>query len=333
VAYFDVFNGDADGLCALHQLRLHYPCDAALVTGTKRDIGLLDQVSAQAGDSVTVLDLSADANAEPLQRLLDAGVRVTWFDHHSVALPTHRLLRATVSTDAYVCTSVLVDRQLDGRYRHWAVVGAYGDNLPQSARVLARSIKLPTTQRHALRRLGTLLNYNAYGDHVNELIIHPAELYQRLHAYVDALMFCSVEPVLRQIETALHADLQQALSLPVVRVSGGRMVYLPGAPWGRRVIGTLANHLARDEPMLAHAVLVPSSDNAWRVSVRAPMKPGTGADQLCRQFTGGGGRAVAAGIDALPDAERPIFIKAFEQLFASSAANQPISISCSLQSG
>lgn len=325
MAYFDVFNGDADGLCALHQLRLHYPCDAALVTGAKREIALLSQVNAHSGDSVTVLDLSADANADSLKTLLDSGVRVTWFDHHSQTLPTHRLLRATVSTDPNVCTSVLVDRQLDGRYRRWAVVGAYGDNLPHAARALARSIKLPTTERHALRRLGTLLNYNAYGDDVNELIIHPAELYQRLHAHVDALMFLSVEPVLRRIEAALKNDLQQALAQPVVRVSGGRMVYLPDAPWGRRVIGTLANQLARSEPTLAHAVLVPRSGNAWRVSVRAPMSKAVqsprGADQLCRQFKSGGGRVVAAGIDALTDAERPIFVKAFEQLFASTATN------------
>ena len=39
----DVFNGDADGLCALHQLRLAEPlADAQLVTGVKRDIALLD---------------------------------------------------------------------------------------------------------------------------------------------------------------------------------------------------------------------------------------------------------------------------------------------------
>ncbi|HTN65634.1 MAG TPA: acetyltransferase, partial [Burkholderiaceae bacterium] len=33
--HFDVFNGDADGLCALHQLRLAAPLDAVLITGIK----------------------------------------------------------------------------------------------------------------------------------------------------------------------------------------------------------------------------------------------------------------------------------------------------------
>ncbi len=31
--YIDVFNGDADGLCALHQLRLKTPVTSTLVTG------------------------------------------------------------------------------------------------------------------------------------------------------------------------------------------------------------------------------------------------------------------------------------------------------------
>ncbi|MDP1933523.1 MAG: acetyltransferase, partial [Nitrosomonas sp.] len=50
-----VFNGDADGLCALHQLRLVDPEIASLITGVKRDIKLLDRVEANAGDRVTVL--------------------------------------------------------------------------------------------------------------------------------------------------------------------------------------------------------------------------------------------------------------------------------------
>ena len=53
MSHYDVFNGDADGLCALQQLRLHTPVDnAILITGVKRDISLLQRVEAQAGDNV-----------------------------------------------------------------------------------------------------------------------------------------------------------------------------------------------------------------------------------------------------------------------------------------
>ena len=47
----DVFNGDADGICALLQLRKAEPRDATLVTGVKRDINLLAKVDAGAGDN------------------------------------------------------------------------------------------------------------------------------------------------------------------------------------------------------------------------------------------------------------------------------------------
>jgi hypothetical protein len=62
----DVFNGDADGLCALHQLRLAAPRACNLVTGPKRDIRPLERVDAREGDSVTVLDISLDVNPAAL---------------------------------------------------------------------------------------------------------------------------------------------------------------------------------------------------------------------------------------------------------------------------
>jgi len=55
---YDVFNGDADGILSLVQLRLSDPRDAKLVTGRKRDIKLLERVPAKKNDRVTVLDIS-----------------------------------------------------------------------------------------------------------------------------------------------------------------------------------------------------------------------------------------------------------------------------------
>ena len=72
--FYDIFNGDADGLCALHQLRLAEPCDATLITGVKRDIALLARVAAQPGDELTVLDVSLDTNREALLGAVVAAV-------------------------------------------------------------------------------------------------------------------------------------------------------------------------------------------------------------------------------------------------------------------
>ena len=51
---FDVCNGDADGLCAVRQWRLHEPAAATLVTGLKREITLLQRVPADLADEVLV---------------------------------------------------------------------------------------------------------------------------------------------------------------------------------------------------------------------------------------------------------------------------------------
>src|SRR5262245_24676069 len=130
MARFDVFNGDADGLCALHQLRLSEPCVSQLVTGVKRDIALLDRVQAVQGDQVVALDISIDKNVPALQRLLDGGTRVQWFDHHQCdRAPTHPLLDKHIDTSPKLCTSLIVSRYLGDRHLPWAVVAAFGDNL------------------------------------------------------------------------------------------------------------------------------------------------------------------------------------------------------------
>ena len=59
---YDVFNGDADGIISLVQLRLAEPRDAKLITGRKRDIKLLSRLDVKQGDQVTVLDISMRSN-------------------------------------------------------------------------------------------------------------------------------------------------------------------------------------------------------------------------------------------------------------------------------
>ena len=80
---YDVFNGDADGICALIQLRLVEPRpDATLVTGVKRDIQLLGRIPDEDVDRVTALDISFDKNRGDVDRLLAAGADLFFCDHH-----------------------------------------------------------------------------------------------------------------------------------------------------------------------------------------------------------------------------------------------------------
>ena len=43
MTHIDIFNGDADGICALTQLRNAEPVQSTLITGVKRDIALVSK--------------------------------------------------------------------------------------------------------------------------------------------------------------------------------------------------------------------------------------------------------------------------------------------------
>ncbi len=314
--FYDVFNGDADGICALHQLRLTEPRASVLVTGAKRDIALLDRVEAHAGDELTVLDVSLAVNSAALQRQLACGAKCRYFDHHYAGkIPPHPNLKTFIDTAPDVCTSLLVDRYLDGRQRIWAVVAAFGDNLGASARKAAATLKLNQTQITQLCELGECINYNAYGDSVDDLNYHPADLYQMLARYAEPFEFISSEPVFDVLRSASAEDLFRASEVkPEFATSRCALYVLPDAAWSRRVSGTLGNRVAQMSPDRAHAVLT-RGDGGYRVSVRAAANRPRGADALCRQFDSGGGRSTAAGINRLPESEFERFIDAFKQAF------------------
>lgn len=315
MAHFDVFNGDADGLCALQQLRLSAPRESVLVTGVKRDIALLARVPAQPGDTVTVLDVSMARNREALEGLLAHGVRVEWFDHHFAGEPlVHPGLRAVLDAAPGVCTSLLVDRHLHGAHRAWAVVGAYGDNMAPAAETLAGAMS--TEARERLRTLGEAINYNAYGETEADLLLPPARLRELLRPYSDPFEFLAREPIAQTLIARQREDMNLASSAKPARVlRGGTLYLLPDAAWSRRVQGVFANALARAERGRAHAVLCPTGTEAFMVSIRAPLQAPQGADALCRGFPTGGGRAAAAGIDVLPPAQLDNFIRAFDQAY------------------
>lgn len=309
---FDVCNGDADGLCAVLQWRLAEPAPSTLVTGLKREIELLHRVPVDGADEVLVCDLSLDRNRAALERLLAHGVRVRYFDHHQAAqVPDHPGLDAHLDAGADVCTSVLVDRHLGGRFRRWAAVGAYGDNLVATGDALAASLGLDAGPRDALRRLGEAINYNAYGEQADDVCLAPERLYGLMSRYVDPLRMAEVEPVVDEIVRRRRSDLLQAGALgPHWQGPHGRVTVLPDAPWSRRVFGSLANELANARPLEAQAVLRPTADGGFTVSVRAPRAAPRGAAEFCARF-GGGGRAAAGGIDRLPAGELGPFVEAF----------------------
>lgn len=314
MAFFDVFNGDADGILALHQLRLAEPRESILVTGVKRDISLLERVQAGTGDHVTVLDIALEKNSDALKRLLAAGASVRYFDHHFPGdIPEHPHLETTIDTSSDVCTSLLVDSHLQGRYRTWAIAAACGDNLLDTAGRLATTLGLSARQFAVLRDIGTCINYNGYGTALADLFIAPATLFRTLQPYADPFAFAAEEPLFRQLSEGYRHDMAQATAIAPSAANEHTALYIfPDTDWSRRVSGVYGNALAEQHPARAHALLTLLPAGGYRVSVRAPLAVKSGADELCRRFPGGGGRKSAAGINYLPAAQLDTFIAAFQ---------------------
>ncbi len=318
MTHYDVFNGDADGICALHQLRLADPKSSQLITGVKRDIDLLKQVDAANADSVTVLDVSFDKNRAALLPLLDANVPVAYFDHHFAGdIPDHEKLNTHIDTDANTCTGLIVNAHLNGAYLAWAVTAAFGDNLFQSAATAAEPLNLNKEQLNQLKTLGTLLNYNGYGSSLEDLFFPPAELYKRISPYENPMDFISNDDAYVTLAQGYESDMQKAQSTKPMDADDKTALFIfPEQAFARRVSGVYANDLAQQNPDRAHAMLSSLPGDGYLVSVRAPLNNKTGADELCRQFDTGGGRKAAAGINFLPKAGLDDFNAAFKKQFS-----------------
>ncbi len=319
--HYDVFNGDADGICALLQLRLSNPLTAKLITGVKRDIKLLAQVAKQDDVSgVTALDISMEKNLEPLHAILDKSIPVFYCDHHRHGdVPDSSCLTALIDLDAETCTSLLINRHLGGEFAKWAVVGAFGDNMFVRANALAKELDLTSEETEFLKELGTLINYNGYGASLDDLHIEPAALYQALLAYDCPLKLkddaASPYYVLKKGYESDYANVA-ALS-PVFDTAVAKVFELPCVAWARRISGVFGNELANLSPDTAHGVLtLNASGEDYTVSVRAPLNNRVGADEICSSFPTGGGRKAAAGVNRLPVGDKGTFIRTLTDFYS-----------------
>jgi hypothetical protein len=316
--HYDVFNGDADGIIALLQLRLAEPKESILITGVKRDISLLKQVLDKDASSVTVLDISLEKNIDALNVLLANQVDTFYVDHHrSGDIPQSEHLTTLINTDANTCTSLLVNDFLNGKFVHWAIAAAFGDNMEKAAKKLVQEQGLNLSEESKLAELGVYINYNGYGRSVDDLHFKPTQLFKLLLNYPDPLTLINEKDgIFATLASAYHQDMAKAQSANVITDTDVcKVVLLDDEPWARRVSGVFGNELANNSPSKAHAVLSLNSDDTYTVSIRAPLNNKQGADEICIQFPTGGGRAGAAGINNLPQKMLKTFIKTMTQYY------------------
>lgn len=317
--YIDVFNGDADGLCALIQLRKATPHLSERVTGIKRDINLLKKVQAEEGDHITVLDISFEKNSEDITRLLEQGASIDYFDHHKTGtLVKHNKLTCHIDLSAETCTSLIVDKVLQGQYREWAIVGAFGDNLSTVARQLGQQSEISDADIDLLQQIGIYLNYNGYGMTMDDLFFNPLELFEKLYKLDSPLELVKHDNnIFTTLEKGYEHDMQKAKHIPLkYQTDTVAIIEFPNEQWARRVSGVYSNDLTNRYPDRAHACMTEKDNGHYLVSVRAPLNRRTGADTVVSQFPTGGGRKAAAGINDLSWENVDPFIQAMAVQFA-----------------
>ena len=321
--HIDVFNGDADGIFSLIQLRKVKPVEAeqqVLITGVKRDISLVKQISTEQaqGAAITVLDISFDKNNTALEPLLALSDSVFYCDHHQAkSLFSHPKLTALIDTAPTVCTALLINQYLDNAQPLWAVTAAFGDGLDKPAVALAQQLGLSGEQQAQLKQLGMLVNYNGYGACEADLHFAPAALYQQLMTYdTPFAVIADAQSPFAVLKAGYDADLAKARACQPLRDDPAVLaVQLDNAPWAARISGSYGNILAAENPDKAVVIASSNADGSLTISLRAPKSNPRGAADICSQFPTGGGREGAAGVNALEPVQLSHFIEMVTQYY------------------
>ena len=277
------YNGDADGICSMVQWGLVYGIEGQRVTGVKRDIELLERVNPNPNDEIIVMDISLARNHARAVELSTQGFDITWFDHHLAGDPIDAIA-THIDTSSDVCTARIVEKYL-GVESDWAQVALHGDGLS------------PHSSKPEFKELGELLNYNGYGADLSDLHFHPDDLLLLCLQAKTPQNFMGTQAFMT-LKNGFESDLSNAKN---IEPSNGYYL-LPNEAWARRVVGVMAHRINErgDGP---HVITIDKGETL-QVSIRGS----EGIGELCKMF-GGGGRATAGGIDALPKSEITALMK------------------------
>jgi len=315
---YDVFNGDTDGIFAWHQLRLAHPREAKIVTGVKRDVNLASRVDSKEGDLVTIMDVSHAKNRKDVQRILDSGAIVEYFDHHDPKeLIEHPNITYHINTEPNISTGLIVNTHVKGQNRLWSIATAFGDNHIDLAMNMAKSEDLSDEQVLILKQIGLVVNYNSYGQTVDDLFFSPEEIAEAARACgPDIFNFLEQGDIFSTLLENFNADMSSAVCQEPFSISENGVIYtLPNEAWTHRIMGSFSNHLVSTNKDLACAIAVLNSDGTYRISVRSSINNPYGAGNLCGKFDGGG-REKAGGINNLSASDMNAFKEEFEKVFA-----------------
>ena len=133
-----------------------------------------------------------------------------------------------------------------------------------------------------------MLNYNAYGETIDDLHFSPEILFKALQPFSDPFEFYHASGELNKLREGFRNDMRKAESeLPVRQTSAGRIYQFQNQAWCRRISGVYSNQVAREAPDLAHTLLVERKDGTFLVGVRAPISKPQGAKNYALNFPEG----------------------------------------------
>lgn len=312
--YYDLFNGDADGMISTHMYRTFMPKDSIKFTGMKRDIKLLRHVTKAHDSIITVFDVSLASNDDYVEKILQNNNNIRWFDHHDPGETDFGdRLMAKIDPDPDCCTAILVDKHLDGLYRPWTIAAAFGDNLHKQAEEM--NPNMSQERMDTLRTIGETLNYSGYGNTEDDLLAQPIDIYEDMAQYRNPFNYFRRSRLFHAIHDQMLADKEQlSRSTVLFDEEFGMVVQLPSSVASSRYSGIYSNDLAMSDPDKAFAIVTANGED-FKVSIRAPINRPTGAVTLANQFPTGGGREKAAGINVLPQDKIHEFYSGFSDIF------------------
>lgn len=314
--FYDIFNGDADGIISLHQYRMDKPQHAELITGVKRDVELTRHCTSTQHGKITVFDISLLANKLHMDIIMENHNNVEWYDHHEPGDTKYNdQLVLHVDTSPVCCTNIIIDNILSGKYRPWTICGAYGDNLHDQALKLNPCFDESTMNQ--LREVGETLNYNGYGNVESDLTVHPRDVYLDIQQYESPFEYRKESIIYNKIYNQMKLDAKELESSEVLYESStGSIILLPETSASIRYSGIYSNQQTTDNPTKAYAIFTSINHEMYRVSIRSPKISPAGASKLAMMFPTGGGREKAAGINELPKLELNNFIEKFEEVYS-----------------
>jgi hypothetical protein len=270
----DVCTGDADGLCSILQWRLHEPKLTSMVSGPLCVTDAIRNFQVFPGDEVLVCNLPLKFDPSTQSHASGRRATVQYLDCRAHDASACRLRKSAVSAASpTACTSQVVDHLLQGAFRGWAMVGAYGSHRQHWADAQATASGLGVGARNQLQCLGEVISYNAEVTHARHLYLEPAHLYAQLAHYQDPLEFMQAESLADELDALRQADLRKAFALLPYWSDARASVYvLPDEDWASRVARQFQARLNGMNPERTFAVLSPSGAGTVRVAVQTGMK-------------------------------------------------------------